>query len=88
MDIDINQIIAVLGIVSVVGGVWAALAYEKIKTGFGLFVAMFNQDNELLNAVNVALADDKITDEEFRVIYKEFQDSAKATRELIQNFKQ
>ena len=48
---------------------------------------MFNQDAELLNAMNVALMDDKITDEEFVVIYKEFQDSYKATMQLIQNFK-
>jgi len=87
MDIDINQIIAVLGIVSVVGGVWAAIAYERIKTGFGLFVAMFNQDNELLQCVNTAIADDKITEEEFKVIYAKFQDSYKATQQLIQNFK-
>jgi hypothetical protein len=88
MDVDVNQVISVIGLISVVGGVYAALAYQRIKTGFGLFVAMFNQDAELLNAVNVALADDKITEEEFGVIYKEFQDSAKATQALLQNFKQ
>lgn len=88
MDVDINQIVAVLGIVSVGFGVYAAIAWQKIKTGFGLFVQMFNQDNELLNAMNVALMDDKITEEEFRVIYNEFQDSYKATLQLVQYFKQ
>ena len=87
MDVDINQVIAVLGIISVAGGVYAAIAWQKIKTGFGMFVAMFNQDNELLNAVNVALADDKITEDEFQVIYKEFQDSYKATMDLINQFR-
>ena len=88
MDVDVNQIVGVIGLVSVIGGVWAALAYQKIKVGFDLFVQMFNQDAELLNAETVALADDKITEEEFKVIYAKFQDSATATKQLIQNFKQ
>ena len=88
MDVDINTLIGVAGLIVAGGGVYAAIAWQKIKTGFGLFVQMFNQDNELLNAMNVALMDDKITEEEFRVIYNEFQDSYKATLQLIQNFKQ
>lgn len=88
MDIDINTLIGVAGLIVAGGGVYAAIAWQKIKTGFGLFVQMFNQDNELLNAMNVALMDDKITEEEFRVIYNEFQDSYKATLQLVQYFKQ
>lgn len=87
MDIDINTLIGVAGLIVAGSGVYAAIAWQKIKTGFGLFVQMFNQDAELLNAMNVALMDDKITEEEFKVIYKEFQDSYKATMQLIQNFK-
>lgn len=88
MEIDINTLIGVAGLIVAGGGVYAAIAWQKIKTGFGLFVQMFNQDNELLNAMNVALMDDKITEEEFRVIYNEFQDSYKATLQLVQYFKQ
>jgi len=88
MDVDINTLIGVIGIVFAGFGVYATVAWQKIKVGFGLFAAMFNQDNELINAVNVALADDKVTEEEFRVIFKEFQDSYKATLDLIQQFKQ
>ena len=88
MDIDVNSLIGVLGLLAAGSGVYAAVAWQKIKTGFALFVAMFNQDNELLNAVNLAIADDKVTEEEFRVIYKEFQDSYRATMELVRNFKQ
>jgi len=87
MDVDINTLIGVAGLIVAGSGVYAAIAWQKIKTAFGLFVQMFNQDNELLNAMNVALMDDKITEEEFVVIYKEFQDSYKATMQLIQNFK-
>lgn len=88
MDVDVNSIIGLAGLIVAGGGVYAAIAWQKIKTGFGLFVQMFNQDNELLNAMNVALMDDKITEEEFRVIYNEFQDSYKATLQLVQYFKQ
>lgn len=87
MDVDVNTMIGVLGLLIAGSGVYAAIAWQRIKTAFGLFVAMFNQDNDLLNAVNLAIADDKITEEEFRVIYKEFQDSYKATMELIQQFR-
>ena len=88
MDVDINSIIGLAGLVVAGGGVWAAVAWARVKAGFGLFVQMFNQDNELLNAMNVALMDDKIAEEEFKVIYKEFQDSYKATMQLVQYFKQ
>lgn len=87
MEIDVNTMIGVLVLLIAGSGVYAAIAWQRIKTAFGLFVAMFNQDNDLLNAVNLAIADDKITEEEFRVIYKEFQDSYKATMELIQQFR-
>lgn len=87
MDVDVNTLIGVIGLVVAGGGLYAAIAWQKIKTGFDLFTQMFNQDNELLNAVNVAIADDKITEEEFAVIYKEFQDSYKATMALIQTFR-
>ena len=87
MEIDVNTMIGVLGLLVAGSGVYAAIAWQRIKTAFGLFVAMFNQDNDLLNAVNLAIADDKITEEEFRAIYKEFHDSYKATMELIQQFR-
>lgn len=88
MDVDINTLIGVIGIVFAGFGVYATVAWQKVKTGLNLFTQMFNQDAELLNAVNVALQDDKVTEAEFRLIFEKFQNSAKATRELLQQFKQ
>lgn len=83
MDVDINQILGVITILSVVGGGIASFYWGRLKGAFSLFVEMWVQDGELLQKVKRALDDDLVTQEEFKEIFKEFEDSRAATLALL-----
>ena len=76
MEFDISTIVSILALVAtmVIGWVIGTAPYQKFKKSFDAF-------SQLMNEVNVALYDDKVTEEEFRKVWekaKGFYEALKA----------
>lgn len=65
MEFDINTILTILALLftMILGWVVSNVQYQKFKKAFDAF-------SSLMNEVNTALYDDKVTEEEFRKVWE------------------
>jgi ABC-type glycerol-3-phosphate transport system permease component len=65
MDIDINTVLTILSLLftMVLGWIIGTAPYQKFKKSFDAF-------SQLMNEVNMALYDDKVTEDEFRKVWE------------------